>query len=189
VAGPFITAEEFCEWTGMGQPADLARLQALCNSASALIRSSAGQILSQETGDQIIVQPEYDTRGRLSPPPRALGDVIELPEKPVTAVSITVEAVAFTDFGFTTDGFLYRTDGKVWNKAATITYSHGYAETSDEFQMIRTVCIKAVARAYTRSEAAAELQGSLGESVGWVPEMFLTPDEMQSLPGGLMAVG
>jgi len=190
--GPFATATEFCEWTGMPLPQDLARLQALLDSASSLIRGETGQVLSEVTDDVIVVQPEFDpVFGRRNPPPRAMGDVIYLPERPVTAVAIEVDAVAFTDFGFTSEGVVYRTDGSWWDKAAEITYSHGYAETSQEFGQLRAICIEAASRAYTLNErSASEAMGStLMETAGYAPEVFLTEGERQSLPGTMAAVG
>jgi hypothetical protein len=192
LAGPFATASEFCEWTGMAVPSDLSRLQALLESASALIRGETGQVLSKVTGDVLVVQPEFDAVfGRRNPPPRAIGDVIYLPERPVTAVTMTVQAVSFTAFAFTLDGVVYRTDGHWWDYPATITYDHGYAETSEAFRQVRAICIEAAARAFTLNErSASEAMGStLMESAGYAPEVFLTEGERRSLPGLMVGIG
>jgi hypothetical protein len=191
MAGPFATATEFCEWTGMAIPSDLARLQQLLTSASAMIRGESGQTLSQVIGDVLIVQPEYDaTFGWRNPYPRASGGVIYLPEAPVTACTIVVDAVSFTAFTFNADGVVQRTDGKAWTKAATITYTHGFAETSEDFKTIKSICIEMVKRAYTGDErGTAFSQGGIPvETVGFPTALFITESERQSLPG-LAAVG
>jgi hypothetical protein len=180
--GPFATAEEYFEWIGQPKPADLAREQAVLDSASSLIRGHTGQILSQVVGDVIIVQPEFDeTTGRRNPPPRAWGDVIYLPELPVTAVTITVDAVAFTAFGFTSEGTVYRTDSNNWTSPATITYSHGYAETSREFGEIRTICMEMADRALRSPEAPLSFEPS-EETIGWRTRMFLDEQQRMRLP-------
>lgn len=192
MAGPFATATEFCEWTGMAIPSDLSRLQSLLTTASALIRGEASQTLSQVIGDVLVVQPEYDsTFGWRNPYPRASGGVIYLPELPVTACTMTVDAVSFTAFTFTSGGVVQRTDGNAWNKAATITYTHGFAETSEEFKTIKSVCMQMVKRAYTADESGqALMQGGIPvETAGFPMALFITNGERDLLPGGLAAVG
>jgi len=176
--GPFATATEFCEWTGMAIPPDLSRLQTLLSSASALIRGITGQTLSKVTADQITLEPTY-------------GYWLFLPEAPVIAIDgIIVDAVPITTYTFTMAGKITRTDGK-WMDNVTVTYTHGYEETSQEFLQIKMVCIEAASRAYTLNErSASEAMGStLMETAGYAPEVFLTQGEMQSLPGTLAAVG
>ena len=192
MAGPFATATEFCEWTGMAIPSDLSRLQSLLTTASALIRGEAGQTFSQVIGDVLVVQPEYDaTSGWRNPYPRATGGIIYLPELPVTAVSIVYDALTFTAFTFTSGGVVQRTDGKAWTKAATITYTHGFAETSEEFKTIKMVCMQMVKRAYTADESGqALMQGGIPvETAGFPMALFITNGERDLLPGGLAAVG
>src|SRR6266508_427193 len=136
--GPFATAAEFCEWTGLPVPSDLARVQALLDSASAMIRGATGQTLSIVAGDTAILGPTGTFW-------------LFLPQAPVTAItSITVDAVVLspTKYVFTELGQVTRTDSQVWSDDATIVYDHGYAETTEEFKRIRTVCIEAVKRAY-----------------------------------------
>jgi len=188
--GPFATAEEYFEWIGQSKPADLAREQAVLDSASALIRGFSGQVLSQVVNDVIVVQPEFDeTTGRRNPPPRAWGDFIYLPELPVTAMSIVVDAVSFTAFGFTDDGTVYRTDNKLWTKPATITYSHGYAETSREFGEIRTICMEMTDRALRSPEAPLSFEPS-EETIGWRTRLFLDDQQRLRLPWmGAIPVG
>jgi hypothetical protein len=190
MSGPFATAAELSEWLGLAVPDDLARLQALLDSASALIRGSAGQVLSAVSDDVIVVQPEFDqATGRRNPPPRAWGDTIYLPEAPVTTVTIEIDAAPFTEFGFTEDGTVYRTDGKAWTTAAEITYDHGYAETSEEFKRIRTICIESALRAYApnASGSPAVLNSITLESAGYAPAVFLTENERNSLPSSQTA--
>jgi len=176
----------------MAIPSDPARLQQLLSSASAMIRGHVGQTLSQVTGDVLVVQPEYDAVfGWRSLYPRAIGGVIYLPEAPVTACTAVVDAVSFTAFTFTSDGILQRTDGKAWTKAATITYTHGYLETSEEFKQIKTVCIEMTKRAYTGDESGtAYSQGGIPvETAGFPMALFMTEAERQSLPSSVVAVG
>jgi hypothetical protein len=183
MAGPFVTAAEYSEWTGMPLRDDLSRIQSVLATASALIRGEVGQTLSVVTGDVIVVQPEYDaTTGRRSVAPRAIADVIYLPEGPVTAVAITVAAVAFTAFTFNAEGVVQRTDGLAWTAPATITYTHGYAETSEEFQRIREVCMAATARAIQGPTEGPEFGGIAPEAIGWATQVFLTEGERAMLP-------
>jgi hypothetical protein len=193
VAGPLVTAAEFCEWTGLREPPDLSRIQALIDSASAAIRGFTGQVLSQVVNEQITVLPEFDrTTGLRNPPPRAFGHIIYLPERPVTAVSITVNAVAFTSFAFNEDGVIQRTDNHNWEDAAVVTYTHGYAEMSDEYRLIRKVCIEATKRAYTADESGQALsQGGFPvETVGFPTAVFLTQSDEAALGGlGMIGVG
>jgi len=186
VSDPFVSATEFCEWTGMAFPTDPSRLQSLLRATSDIIRGVTGQVLSTVAADQIIVQPEFSqTFGRLNPSPRAWGDVIYLPERPVTAVSMTVDALPFTAFSFNADGVVWRTDGLWWDKAATITYDHGYAEGSGEMTEIKSICIDAATRAYTLNErGTGEAFGmELMESRGFAPAIFLLPNELMRLEG------
>jgi hypothetical protein len=168
----------------MAFPTDPSRLQALLRATSEIIRGVTGQVLSTVVGDVITVQPEFSfTYGIRNPSPRAVGDVIYLPERPVTVVAMTVDAVSFTGFSFNAEGVVWRTDGLWWNKAATITYDHGYAETSSEMQEIKSIVIDAATRAYTLNErGSGEAFGmELMESRGFAPAIFLLPNEMMRL--------
>jgi len=176
MSGPFATATEFCEFIGLPVPNDLARIQAHLGLASAVIRRYCDQVLSVVTNDVVTL-----------PPVR--GSTLILPERPVTAVSsVLVNGSSVTDFWFTAAGILHRgtvtgTIGESWVYGATITYTHGYAETTDEFHAIKTVCMEAASRAYTLNErSASEAMGStLMESAGYSPEVFLTQGEKRDL--------
>jgi hypothetical protein len=193
VSDPFVSAGEFCDWTGLPVPTDLTRIQSILAAASSVIRGYTGQVLSQVTGDVIVVRSEYDSvTGWRNPPPRALGGVIYLPERPVTACTITVSAVSFTAFEFTAEGVVQRTDGLPWDQDATITYTHGYTENSEEMRQLKSICIDAAARAYTLNErGAGEAYGmELMESRGWAPAVFLLPNESMRLSAfGAIPVG
>ncbi len=187
MSDPFASASEFCEWTGMPQPSDLARIQTLLDSASALIRGFTGQVLSQVANDTLTITPGISRVGLFSVPWAVLewGEVLFLPEAPVTAITtVTVDTVAVTAYAFTEAGELRRTDGQAWLDLVTVVYDHGYAETSDEFKEIRSVCIQAAARAYTlnRDGSSEALGATLMESAGYAPEMFLTEGEKLRLP-------
>src|SRR4030095_8926101 len=153
MAGPFATATEVCEFSGMTVPSDLSRLQALCHRASAVIRAHCNQTLSQVTGDVITVYPTASS-------------FLSLPERPVTAVSsVTVNGVATTDYYIVPRGVRSGTvasPGSAWTSGATVTYTHGHAETSEAFKAIQAVCIEMVKRAYTGDESGQALsQGGI----------------------------
>jgi hypothetical protein len=191
MSGPFATATELSEFTGLGVPDDLARLQSFLDYSSALIRRHTGQTLSEVVGDVIIVQPESTTTGLQPPLPRAWGEIIFLPERPVTAVAVTINAVSFTAFKFTAEGLLYRTDGQAWGTLPiTVTYTHGYPETSDVFIAIKSICIEAALRAYAPNASGSPevLNSIVLESAGYAPMVFLTEGEKQMLPAKV-AVG
>ena len=186
MSGPFATATELCEFSGIPIPSDLARIQALLDAASAEIRGYIGQLGSGVVNETVVIQPQYNTLGQVYPLPSSYGEILLLPERPVTTVSsITWNGAAFTAFGFTSAGVLYRTDGRAWAPyPATVVYNHGYAETTDEYGRLKTVCIQAALRAFTLNErSASEALGStLMESAGYSPEVFLTEGEKMKLP-------
>jgi hypothetical protein len=169
VSGPFATATEFCEFTGLNVPTDLARIQAHLEYASAVIRRFTGQTLSAVTADVVTLE------GIDRP-------TLILPQRPVTAITSVVEdsiTLAATDYTFTRSGLLKRESEADWTDGATVTYDHGYAETDDEFAALRAICIEAASRAYTLNErSASEAMGAtLMESAGYSPEVFLTIGE------------
>lgn len=169
--GPFATATEFCSFTGMSMPSDLARLQGLLDDASAEIRGFTGQTLSQAT----------ETVSFLA----QTGSLIVLEERPVTAIASVVIATVTQDpstYIWTTGGHLWHADATAW-PAVSVTYTHGYLETEPEFARLRTICIQIASRAYTLNErSASEAMGStLMESAGYSPEIFLTEGEKERL--------
>src|SRR6266545_2911012 len=188
MTGPFATATELCEFSGIPVPNDPARLQALLDAASAEIRGYIGQLGSGVVNDTVVIQPEYNTLGQVYPLPSSYGELLLLPETPVStspAPTITWNGAAFTAFGFNSAGVLWRTDGRPWAPyPAMVVYSHGYAETSDDYERCKTTCIEAALRAYTLNErSASEAMGStLMESAGYSPEVFLTDGEKMKLP-------
>jgi hypothetical protein len=169
--GPFATATEFCEFTGFALPDDLARLQANLMLASSKIRNYCDQVLSFVEDDVITVYPTAST-------------FLSLPERPVVEVSdVDVNGVTVTDFYITPRGIRsgsVASAGSAWSSGATVTYSHGYAETDPEFGVFRSICIEAAARAFTMSERPAQ-GGALVESVGFAPQVFLTEDDKVQL--------
>jgi hypothetical protein len=177
----FASASDLALYTGIAGPTDLARWQQVLAQASALVRGVAGQVLAEIAADVVVVHPEYDaTTGRRNPAPRATGDVIYLPERPVTDVSsVVVQGVPFTAYTWNAEGVLQRTELAVWAHPATITYDHGYPESSEEYADIRTIVMEAAARALTLNErSASEAMGStLMETAGYAPEVFLTEGE------------
>jgi len=175
MAGPFATATEICEFSGMSIPSDLSRLQALAHRASAVIRSYCdNQTLSAVTGDVITVYPTASS-------------FLSLPERPVTAVTLVlVNGVATTDYYIVPRGLRSGTvasPGSAWTMGATVTYAHGHAESSEAFKAIQSVCIEMVKRAYTADEAGQALsQGGFPvETVGFPTTLFLTQDNKETL--------
>jgi len=174
MAGPFATATEVCEWSNLPVPSDLSRLQSLAQSASSIIRAYCNQTLSQVTGDVITVYPTASS-------------FLSLPERPVTAVSsVLVGGVATTDYYIVPRGLRSGTvssPGSAWTSGATVTYTHGYAETSESFKAIKAVCIEMVKRAYTADESGQALsQGGFPvETAGFPTTLFLTQDNKMTL--------
>jgi hypothetical protein len=174
MAGPFATATEVCEFSGMAIPSDLSRLQALATKASAVIRAYCNQTLSPVTGDVITVYPTASS-------------FLSLPERPVTAVtSVLVNGVATTDYYIVPRGLRSGTvasPGSAWTQGATVTYAHGHAETSEAFKAIQSVCVEMVKRAYTADESGQALsQGGFPvETVGFPTTLFLTQDNKETL--------
>lgn len=167
MAGPFATATEVCEWSNMAVPNDLSRLQSLASSASSVIRAYCSQTLSIVTGDVITVYP-------------TISSFLSLPERPVTAVTqVLVNGVATTSYYIVPRGLRSGTlaaPGAAWTQGATVTYTHGYAETSEAFKAIQAVCIEMVKRAYTADESGQALsQGGFPvETAGFPTTLFLT---------------
>jgi len=174
MAGPFALGAEFCEWTQLPIPTDLSRLQSLLMSASSLIRSHCNQTLSPVTGDVITVYPTSSS-------------FLSLPERPVTAVSsVLVGGVATTDYYIVPRGLRSGTvasPGSAWTSGATVTYSHGHAESSEAFKAIKSVCIEMTKRAYTADESGQAIgQGGFPmETAGFPTTLFLTGDNKETL--------
>jgi len=172
--GPFATATEFCEFTGITIPDDLARLQALLQDASSLMRSHSRQTLSFVEDDEVTRYPTAST-------------FLSLPQRPVTAVSeVLVDGVAETDYYVIPRGVRsgsVAAPGSAWTRGATVTYSHGFAETDPEFPVLRTVCIESAARAYApNASGSPEVLGQIAlESGGYAPTVFLTQNERDTL--------
>ena len=172
--GPFATATEFCEFTGMTIPADLARLQSQLLMASSVMRSYCQQTLSFVEGDQVTVYPTAST-------------FLSLPQRPVTAVSeVLVDGVAETGYYVISRGIRsgsVASPGSAWTRGATVTSSHGFAETDPEFSVLRTICIESAARAYApNASGSPEVLGQIAlESGGYAPTVFLTENEKTTL--------
>jgi hypothetical protein len=181
VSDPFATAQELGQFIGLTPPADLSRMQAFLEAASAEIRGHLGQTVSQVAADVVTLGP---TSKR----------TLYLPERPVTAITtVLVSGVAVTAYSFTEDGNIVHGltpaaySQESWPFGATVTYDHGYAETSDEYKRIKTVCLEVAANAYTlNSQGASEMLGgpdgaNAVESAGWAPAIFLTPSQRRDL--------
>lgn len=169
MADPFATAGELSQLIGLPEPADLARLQSLLSMASAEIRGYCRQTLSTVTDDVVTVYPRASS-------------LLTLPERPVTAVSqVLVGGVATTSYYVVPRGIRSGTvasPGAAWLSGATVTYTHGYAESDPRYDELKTVCLKAAARAYAPTEV---LGATVVDSAGYAPAVFLTLDEKEAL--------
>ena len=162
--------EAFMGTSGLG-----TRGTALLGYASAEIRGYTGQDLEETAGRQEEFAADYR-------------EYLWLSQKPVTAVSaVTIDAVAFADFGWTRWGkvYLLNTSSLVyWSTGATVvTYDSGYSASSDEMQQVKEITLEVAARA---------IGGPQGENLGTfgaeIPELrgaplsvFLTEQEQQRL--------
>jgi hypothetical protein len=174
MAGPFATATELASLTGMLPQDDLSREQLLIELASATIRAFCKQTLSAVTGDVVTVYPTAST-------------FLSLPERPVTAVSqVLVDGVATTDYYVVPRGIRSGTvasPGSAWTRGATVTYSHGYAETSEEFRTIKSICLSMASAAFTmnRDSASMAMGNEVMETAGYGPKVFLTQGDKETL--------
>lgn len=178
MADPFATAGELAQFIGLAEPSDLARWQQHLASASALIRRFCGQQLSQVEDDQITMVPSYSVN-------------LFLPERPATAVAVTEDAVAVTNFTLVeSSGVLIRET--LWDEEVVVTYDHGYAEFSPEYESLKAICLEVAARMVTMNERSASevLGSSLLESAGYSPAAFLDQAQQWQLAGfGMAGVG
>jgi len=171
VSDPFATAAELSQFIGNPEPTDLARMQLFLDLASAEIRRFTAQTLSEVALDVVIL-------------PATDWDRLILPERPVTAVSSVLVGVSgYTNYRFSRAGIIYDLNEAPWTDGATVTYTHGYIESTDEYKAIKGTCLEAASRAYTLNErSASEAMGStLMESSGYAPEVFLTVGEKMAL--------
>jgi hypothetical protein len=156
--------EAFLGTTGLG-----ARGTAMLDYASAAIRGYTRQDLDAQTGRQ----EEFAADGDMY--------VIEVRERPVTALTLTIDAVAFTDFWANyISGDIYRDDGAAWDTGPiVVTYDSGYAANSDEIAGIKSICLEVAARALTGPPETFGLE--VTESRGIAPAVFLTAEEKTML--------
>lgn len=181
MSDPFASAQDLAQHLNVALPDDLARMQQLLSEASALIRRQAGQTLSPVAADVVTVEPVAD-------------NTLLLPERPVTAItSVVIGAVTVPSGNYRFDskrGYLVRVDLHWWdgwetpsaiNPVYTVNYDHGFVESSDTYANIKTICMKAAARAYAPTEV---LGSTVVESAGYAPAVFLTEDEKMQLSFG-----
>ena len=151
----------------------------MLSAASAMIRGYTGQDLEETTGRQEEYAASFQT-------------VITLTQVPVNAVtSITVNAVAFTDYEWSRWGNVVKNDLWYWDSGPiVVTYDSGYAVTSDEYLDIQRICKDAAARALdpsTRSAAFETFGAEVGEGRGMAPALYLTEQERWTLDRFQMA--
>jgi hypothetical protein len=174
MADPFATAAELAEFIGSDAPTDLARLQSYLQLASGMMRAHCDQMLSFVADDEVTRYPTAST-------------FLSLPQRPVVAVSeVLVDGTAETDFYVVPRGIRSGSvaqPGAAWTRGATVTYSHGFAETDAEFAVLKTICIESAARAYApNASGSPEVLGQIAlESGGYAPAVFLTGNEKATL--------
>jgi hypothetical protein len=174
MADSFATAAELAMLIGSSDQDDLSREQLLLAMASGMVRAYCHQELSPVVDDVVTVYPTVST-------------LLTLPERPVTAVSqVLVDGVATTNYYVRPRGIRSGTvasPGSAWLSGATVTYSHGYAETTAEYKTIKSVCLSMASRAFTMNQNGASLAlgSSVLETAGFGPEIFLTPGEKETL--------
>lgn len=153
--------------TGLG-----ARGTAMLDYASALIRLHTGQDISVQTGRQEEWAGEWDRY------------YLEVTERPVTALTLTVAGVAYTAFWANyLAGQIWRTDGTPWSTGPiVVTYDSGYASDSDEIVGVKSICLEVAARALGGNTFGFETYGTeTPELRGAAPSVFLTEDEKRHL--------
>ena len=124
MSAPLTTLEDLASVRGVdADPTDLQAVIAL-ETASAMVRSSLGQLLEDTVDDEITL----DGTGT---------DAILLPELPVNVVTLvstvsgdtTTELTETTDYIVGAGGILWRTTGSVWPQGrqnVLVTYDHGW---------------------------------------------------------------
>lgn len=156
--------EAFIGTTGLG-----SRGTAMLGYASAAIRLYTRQDLEAVTGRQEEFAGEWNRY------------YLSLSQRPVTALTMTVNAVAFTEFWANyISGDVYREDGLPWDEGPiVVTYDSGYASNSDEFLGIKTICLEVAARAMTGPPETFGLETQ--ELRGVAPAIYLTDEEKLTL--------
>ena len=153
---PFATAADLEDWLGVGT-LDASRATVVLDAATGAIQGWTRQTISEVAGDAV------ELRGTWKP-------VLELPERPVTAVtSVSVDGVAQTvdDDYVVVRNELRRPEG--WDSqlrfsvfgpegwggpdvVVAVTYTHGFATVPDD---VKGVCLQLAGRMYLNPEAAA----------------------------------
>jgi len=156
--------EAFLGTSGLGD-----RGTTMLTYASALIRGYTRQDLDAVTGRQEEFAAEWNRT------------YIEVTQRPITALTLTVTAVAFTEFWTNyISGQVYKSDGTYWDEGPiVVTYDSGYASTSDEMVVIKSMCLEVAARAITSlpDTFGPEIQ----ETRGVAPNLFLSTEEKNVL--------
>lgn len=163
MAAPLATAAELRTYLALEDDELVdARANLILEGVSGLVRDYCRQLLTEVEDDEI----RLSGKGAVT---------LLLPETPVTAVSSIIEdpageatGLAGPDdaspvFEWDEDGILTRLDGGVWRRRARwyeVTYSHGFADDSDELKRIKQVVLRVAAR------AAANPEGLTQESIG-----------------------
>lgn len=154
--------------TFMGTSSLGARGTAMLTYASAAIRRYTQQDLEVTTGRQ---------ESYAGDPWR---DYIVLSQRPVTAITMTIDAVAFTEFTWSRWGQLSRNDLLPWSTGPIlVTYDSGYAAASDEMVQVKAICLEVAARAMGGNPETFGME--VQELRGPTPAIFLTEGERADL--------
>lgn len=179
----FATPDELATHMGLSFTAeDIDRAQLLLDNATGLIQSEARQTIEKVVGDVA------ELRGTWS-------RVLQLPERPVTAVSgvtltdpagIAVPLTEGVDYSWDRLGRLRRLgsiiriprplEGYWGGELATValTYTHGYQTAPPD---IKAICLSAAARAFVNPEGAQSKQMGADHAVTFASGVGLLASE------------
>lgn len=137
---------------------DLSTATLLIEAATAVVQAVTGQRIVQVVDDEVTL--DIDNLDR--------GAYLELPERPVTAVSeVLIGATAVTDYSTALRrARLWRADG--WHSTltayvtqpstVTVTYTHGYPTGHQRLQLARAVVLGLAAAVYTSPAGATQVR-------------------------------
>jgi hypothetical protein len=176
----FCTVDDLEEFLQVVIADDNASATAAIAAASAAIQNYCRQTISQVAAE-VLTLTVADYRR-----------TILLPEQPVTAVASVVEDGTTLTVGdhyqWTRSGLLTRV-GRNWATGwqdVVVTYTHGYATIPDD---LKSVCIRAAARAYQAGLRSASVSGITGIASEQLPDysVSFTPETASGAASSLGA--
>jgi hypothetical protein len=139
------------------QDVDPAPAALLLEAATAVVQGTVGQRLVQVVDDTVTIDLDQCDHG----------PYLELPERPVTAVTaVLIGSTAVTDYAVQSRGRLWRSYG--WRSAlttfpsspsqVTVTYTHGLTSTDQRLQLARSAVLSLAAAALVNPAGAVREQ-------------------------------